>query len=423
MPPAHPPQPSPYVNIPTSNPLTALSREVAIKIAFPGILKDPRRGKLYTHLFLNEAALIGKMSHPHIVQTYDAVVDDQLCYIVMEYVPGGTLESVCSRDHLLPIERVVEIIFKCTRALDFAFRMGITHRDIKPANILFANTDPSQGDIKVSDFGAAIIGSPDRTLVLGIGSPAYMSPEQVKDRALDHQTDIYSLGVVMYQLLTGQLPFQARNSYDLVYQIINAEPRRPSSLRSEIPAALDAIVARAMSKQLDARYTSWTEFGHDLTLAFRGRRPSVPAERMADFEKFERLRSFSFFAEFSEAEIWEVVRFSKWNRVAPDTVIIADGEVGDCFYFLAEGELKVLKNGMLLDLLTSGECFGEMAVIGKAASRRGADVVALTDAKLVMIAATALQESSATCRMHFYQAFLAVLSDRLASANIRLVSF
>lgn len=398
-------------------------REVAIKIAFPGILKDPRRGKLYTHLFLNEAALIGKMSHPHIVQTYDAVVDDQLCYIVMEYVPGGTLESVCSRGQLLPIERVVEIIFKCTRALDFAFRMGITHRDIKPANILFASTDRNQGDIKVSDFGAAIIGSPERTLVLGIGSPAYMSPEQVKDRALDHQTDIYSLGVVMYQLLTGQLPFQARNSYDLIYQIINAEPRRPSSLRNEIPAALDAIVARAMNKQLDARYSSWTEFGHDLTLAFRGRRPSVPAERMADFEKFEKLRSFGFFAEFSEAEIWEVVRFSRWSRVAPDTVIIADGEVGDCFYFLAEGELKVLKNGMLLDLLTSGECFGEMAVIGKATALRGADVVALTDAKLVMIAAAALQESSPTCRMHFYQAFLAVLSDRLTSANVRLVSF
>ncbi len=290
-------------------------------------------------------------------------------------------------------------------------------------NILFASTDPTQGDIKISDFGAAIIGSPDRTLVLGIGSPAYMSPEQVKDRALDHRTDIYSLGVVMYQLLTGQLPFQARNSYDLVYQIINAEPRRPSSLRSEIPAALDAIVARAMSKQLAERYNSWSDFGHDLTLAFRARRPSVPAERMADFEKFERLRSFSFFAEFSEAEIWEVVRLSQWSRVAPDSIIIADGEAGDCFYFLAEGELKVLKNGMLLDLLTTGECFGEMAVIGKATSLRGADVVALTDAKLVKIAATALQESSATCRMHFYQSFLAVLSDRLTSANARLVSF
>jgi len=141
-------------------------RQVAVKVAFPDILKDPQRGRLYTHIFLNEAALIGRLSHPHIVQTYDAVVDDHLCYIVMEYVAGGTLETVCSSDGLLPYERVVEIIFKCTRALDFAFRAGITHRDIKPANILFTGVDPRQGDIKISDFGAAIIGSPERTLVL-----------------------------------------------------------------------------------------------------------------------------------------------------------------------------------------------------------------------------------------------------------------
>jgi predicted Ser/Thr protein kinase len=111
-------------------------REVAVKVAFPDILKDPERGRLYTHLFLNEAALVGKLSHPHIVQTYDAVVDDHLCYIVMEYVAGGTLETACAADRLLSIERIVEIIFKCTRALDFAFRAGIIHRDIKPANIL-----------------------------------------------------------------------------------------------------------------------------------------------------------------------------------------------------------------------------------------------------------------------------------------------
>jgi serine/threonine protein kinase len=120
-------------------------REVAVKIAFPDILRDPKRGRLYTHIFLNEAALIGKLSHPHIVQTYDAVVDDHLCYIVMEYVAGGTLEAACTANRLLSFERVVEIIFKCTRALDFAFRAGIIHRDIKPANILVAGFDPNVG--------------------------------------------------------------------------------------------------------------------------------------------------------------------------------------------------------------------------------------------------------------------------------------
>ena len=101
-------------------------RDVAIKVAFPDILKDPVRGKLYTHLFLNEASLVGKLSHPHIVQIFDAVVAEDLCYIVMEYVEGGTLEDYCAPDKLLPVERVVEIIFKCTRALDFANRIGVT---------------------------------------------------------------------------------------------------------------------------------------------------------------------------------------------------------------------------------------------------------------------------------------------------------
>ena len=250
-----------------------------------------------------------------------------------------------------------------------------------------------------------------------------MSPQQVKEQALDQRTDIYSLGVVMYQLLTGQLPFQARNSYDMIYQIINAEPRRPSTLRREVPPALDAIVARAMSKRLDTRYASWQEFAQDLAQAFRARQPKVPADEIADLEKFDTLRGFPFFADFSDVEMWEIVRFSQWSRASPGTLIMRDGDLGDFFCFLAEGELKVLKSGLILDMLTAGDCFGEMAVIGKSNCTRVADVVALTEAKLVRITAGSLRSSSEACRVHFYQSFLAVLSERLTSANTRLVSF
>ena len=168
-------------------------RDVAIKVASPEILKDPEKGKVFTYLFLNEASLVGKLAHPHIVQIFDAVVTESLSYIVMEYVEGGTLEAYCDPTNLLPVERIVEIIFKCTRALDFAHRIGITHRDIKPANILFAGNSPLSGDIKISDFGAAIIDAPERTQVTGIGSPAYMSPQQLHEMPPDHQTDIYGL--------------------------------------------------------------------------------------------------------------------------------------------------------------------------------------------------------------------------------------
>jgi serine/threonine protein kinase len=401
-------------------------RDVAIKVAFPEILKDPERGKLYTHLFLNEASLVGKLSHPHIVQIFDAVVAENLCYIVMEYVQGGTLEDYTAPDKLLPIERVVEIIFKCTRALDFAFRLGITHRDIKPANILFVGTNPNSGDIKISDFGAAIIGSPDcsiaRTQVSGIGSPAYMSPQQVKEQPLDHQTDIYSLGVVMYQLLCGQLPFQASTNYNMIYQIINTEPTPPSTLRPDIPDALDTIVARAMSKEIENRYATWEDFAHDLAQAFRNKQLKSTTRDFADSEKFDTLRALPFFEDFTDVELWEVLRFSRWSKVVPGDTIIHDGENGDFFCFIAEGELKVTKNGKILNLLTSGDCFGEMAVIGKAGHTRGADVIALVETKLVTIKGDALTKASDGCRMHFYQSFLEVLANRLALANARLAS-
>jgi len=128
-------------------------------------------------LFLTEAKLAGKLQHPHICQVYDAVAEENLHYLVMEYVDGGTLEKYCSPSSLLPVERIVEIIFKCTRALEFAHKLGVTHRDMKPANILHTG----ETEVKITDFGAALIATAGETMqVAGIDSPAYMSPEQVK---------------------------------------------------------------------------------------------------------------------------------------------------------------------------------------------------------------------------------------------------
>ena len=397
-------------------------RDVAIKVAFPEILKHPERGKLYTHLFLNEASLVGKLAHPHIVQIYDAVVAEDLCYIVMEYVPGGTLEDCCKAKKPLSVERIVENIFKCTRALDFAHRIGITHRDIKPANILYVGDVPG-GEIKISDFGAAIVDQPERTLVSGIGSPAYMSPEQVRELPLDHRTDIYSLGVVMYQLLTGQLPFQASSNYNIIYQIINTVPMPPSRLRKGVPETIDAIIARAMHKDVNQRYATWQEFAQDLALAFREKQAKAIRRNLSESEKFDILRNLPFFADFSDVELWEVMRFSTWSTVPPKQPVIREGDVGDFFCFLIDGELKVTKNGRTLNLLTVGDCFGEMAVISKSTSTRGADIVALSEeARIITVQGDAMRQASDACRMHFYQAFLEVLTSRLTIANARLAA-
>ena len=395
-------------------------RSVAIKVATPDILHDPEKGKLYSSLFLNEASLIGKLSHPHIVQIFDAVVAENLCYIVMEYVSGGTLETYAEPSHLLPIERVVELIFKCTRALDYAYRLGITHRDIKPANILLVGTS----DIKISDFGAAIINnaSNKRTQISGIGSPAYMSPQQVQEQPLDHRTDIYSLGVVMYQLLTGALPFTANNQYSMVYQIVNGIAAVPSAQRRDLPPVLDQIVGRAMAKSLDARYPTWAAFAHDLAQAVRSGQLKTARTEFADSEKFATLRSLPFFSDFSDVEIWEAVRFADWKRVVPGTTIMSDGEPGNFFCFVADGELAVRKNGIRLSTLTSGECFGEMAIISRHGHRRSADVMADSTANIITVRGEALEQASDSCRMHFYQGFLDVLATRLALSNQRIAA-
>ncbi|MDD5175372.1 MAG: serine/threonine-protein kinase [Sterolibacterium sp.] len=400
-------------------------REVAIKVIFPEALKDIDKGRAYHRMLVNEASLAGKLMHPHIVQIYDAVVDERLSYIVMEYVPGGTLEQFCEPGRLLPIHRLVEIIFKCSRALDYAYRMGITHRDIKPANILLTQSeskDDAGSDIKISDFGAALTSGNDQTQVTGVGSPAYMSPQQVCEAQLDHQTDIYSLGVVMYQLLCGRLPFQASNNFSMMYQITHIEPSPPSAFRSGIPASLDAIVARAMQKNTEQRYANWDEFSIDLALTFGKGQLTASQQDFSDSEKFNTLRTLPFFSAFSDVEIWEVVRFSRWQVVAPDTLIMKDGEPGDFFCFLCEGQARVAKNNHTLDQLSAGECFGEMALISKDNHIRSADVIAQSVAKIMTIRGESLDQASESCRMHFYQAFLEVLSSRLSLANIRLAS-
>ncbi|MDH3319690.1 MAG: serine/threonine-protein kinase [Betaproteobacteria bacterium] len=392
------------------------SRNVAVKLVMPEAFQDKDKGRLYRKLFVTEASLAGKLQHPHICQIYDAVADDRQQYIVMEYVDGGTLERHGDAQDLLPIDRVVEIVFKCTRALEFAHKMGITHRDLKPANILYTG----ETDVKVSDFGAALIASGDITQVSAIGSPAYMSPEQVKEHALNHQTDIYSLGVVMYQLLAGRLPFQATNNFSLIYQIANAEPQPPSSYRPQIPAALDAIVKRAMAKNLAQRYAAWEDFSLDLAEVFRNEGLAGRKETFADSDKFESLRKLPFFTHFTDAELWEVARISNWRTAAVGELLMKEGEPGNFFCILADGQVRVTRKGKLLNILRTGECFGEMAYLSKDEQLRGADVTVMDESKIISVPTQKLAQASDSCRYKFDRAFMEILVERLTMANARL---
>ncbi|MDA8107805.1 MAG: serine/threonine-protein kinase [Betaproteobacteria bacterium] len=391
-------------------------RDVAVKRIFPEILGNEARGRLYRKLFLAEASLTGKLVHPHIVQIYDAALEDDTGYIVMEYVPGGTLEPFCDPHNLLPIDKIIEIAFKCTRALAFAHGFGITHRDIKPGNILVAGAT----DIKISDFGAALSAGAETTQVSGVGSPAYMSPEQVREETLDLRTDIYSLGVVMYQLLTGVLPYRAGNNFGIIYQIANLDPPPPSAHRADLPLVVDRIVRRAMEKDLARRYQSWEEVSRDLAEAFRADRAAASRDALGDSEKFNALRAMGFFRHFSDGELWQVVALMSWERVAAGTELMREGGPGDFFCVLIAGEMRVSKSGKLLSVLGPGECIGEMAYLSESDKRRRATVTAGADSRIGRIRIADLEQAAAACRHKFDRAFMVKLVERLSQANVSL---
>ena len=387
-------------------------RDVAVKVLKQEILNDPKMGKLYQRQLDNEASLTGKLSHPHIVTIYDAMIGDDSSYIVMEYVNGGTLEKYSQPDNLLPVDRVVDYMFKCCRALNYAQFNGVIHRDIKPANMLI-NED---GDIKISDMGAALLLDIEQTQVNNIGSPGYMSPEQIRGEPLTHQTDIYSLGVVMYRLLTGYAPFNAQSLATLCQQILHTTPPSLRTLRPDIPVEIERVVVLAMNKDLKERYQNWKDFGSDLAALGRFEQSTLDINQT---EKFTTLREMSIFKDFTDIELWEILRVGDWQKQPAQTVLMREDEMGDAFYIIIGGSVSVTKNGRLLNLIRSDDCFGEMAYISGRVVARSATVTAGTEVTVLKILPQQLARLSDHCQLHFNQAFLRVMADRLRMADDR----
>jgi eukaryotic-like serine/threonine-protein kinase len=394
-------------------------REVAIKVLQFAKDADPETERMMHKAFVAEASLAGKLNHPHIVDIYDAVVEPDRSYLVMEYVPGKTLDEHASPSNLLPLVKVVEIIFKCIRALEYAFQHGVIHRDIKPGNVLLS----ADGETKVGDFGASFQQrlADKTTQMKGVGSPAYMSPEQLRMEKLSHQTDIYSLGITMFRLLTGRLPFEAGSHVALTYAILNTPPPKPSSHRPELPPLLDEIVMKAIQKNPAARYPSWLDFGKDVTRAFMKLRVDMttPAPT-SDSEKFGKLRDMAFFKDFGEVQLWEVVRIATWQSIEPGTVLMRENEQGDSFYVLVDGEVEVTLLGKPLAILKPGGCFGEILYFADSVERRTTTVTARGKITVVHIKAGALRIATPACQVGFNKAFMRVLVERLAQANRQL---
>lgn len=389
-------------------------RQVAVKLIQFG-QDSAAMSRRLRKLFQNEMVSAQRLDHPNIVKVYDAVVEEDRAYMAMEYIEGFSLEEHCRIDKLLPMYRVIGIIFKCCMALDHAFRQGIIHRDIKPANIMVAAND----EPKLTDFGLALNLNKnmdrDSTFIMGVGSPAYMSPEQIKGYALNQKTDLYSMGVLLFQLLTGRLPFRAANQATLIYKIINTDAPAITTLNPNLPEGLNPIIRKALEKDLYNRYRNGAEFAKDLS-AVRYKIVEED-ETVHDSAHFEALRKLPFFVEFENIELWEILRVCVWREVAAGVTIIREGESNQMFGIIVRGFVEVSIESRCLCRLGASEPIGEMAFLHPSDKKRHATVVTLEPTLFLEVNAAAINLSSEELQERMRSALMARMIDRMREVN------
>ena len=394
-----------------------IDREVAIKVCSTDD-DDESNLELARRLFFNEAKSAGALDHPNILRIYDAGEAEGQPYIVMEYVEGAdALNNYADPDKLLPVERVVQVMMQCAKALDYAHRRGVLHRDVKPANILLT----ADGEVKLADFGIAQRMTPGKTQLMSTyGSPRYMSPEQALDEELTVQIDIYSLGVSMYELLTGKPPFTARGIAQLINMIINKDPPSARELRPELSAALAAVVSCAMDKDLARRYKTGGEFAASLATVSEQLDQAEEAP-LSDEDKFSRARALRFFNEFSDGELEEVLSVGKWERFARGEQIISQGTTEQSFFVTVSGDVSVVVGDIAVATLSAGECVGELGYLSRV--QRTASVGARDDVLCIRIDALLMEWASLPCQMRFSRVFQQTLIERLSRTTLELAGY
>ena len=239
---------------------SVLERMVAVKTVNMALERDGT--DKFEARFYQEARAAGSLNHPNIVTVYDVGKAGDIAYIAMEFIEGEELRTLIGEGRPLAVEKAVSIAAQVAEGLSYAHQHGVVHRDIKPANIMVAPSGPA----KITDFGIARMRSSGDLTQTGmmLGSPKYMSPEQVIGKRADHRSDIFSLGIILYEMLTGTAPFNGDNVTALMYQIVNFIPPAPSVVNPTVPELLDYIVAKMLTKALDERYQSARDVARDL---------------------------------------------------------------------------------------------------------------------------------------------------------------
>lgn len=388
----------------------ASGNDVALKLYYRDNVR-PKRANTRRKVFANEARLVGRLVHSNIVRVTDSGESPEGAYIVSEYLRGA--EPLSIHTHLagrLPQRRVAELLFACARALDYAHRNGIVHRDVKASNILLT----AEGEPKLIDFGVAMFSSLDTCTVTGlVGSPSYMAPEQIRDGTATPRSDIYSLGVVGYELLSARLPFYGQNLSHLIHQIIYGTPRPLSRLRTNVSPILERIIGKAMEKDPDRRFADArvmaAQLAHAATqIEQRSRQQDVHV-------RFDVARHLPFFRDFGYREVWEAVNHGDWLRYAEGDLIAAAKSDERVLYIVVTGEVALTRDGTLVERLQRGHTFGELALL--AGRARVTSARATLPTQIMRLDSEQLAATSDACQLAFHKLFNEALLQRLTGAG------
>ncbi len=390
-----------------------MARTVAIKVTDPRSLSDNVTRRRLIDLFFAEAKIYGLLDHRNILPVYDAGQDGERYYLVMEYIEDSrTLLPYCKPANLLPVPTAIEILHQCCKGLHYAHSRNVIHLDVKPNNIMLTPDDR----VKLADFGLARILHPDADhlyLEHIQGTPTHISPERLRQEPVNHQSDIYSLGVVMFFLLTGHLPFKSPDLKELIKMILRDDPPALTHFRAEIPAEAESIVRRAMARELRDRYPDAGEMAADLNALHRKLAHIAVTAEVGAQEKLATLKKLSFFGRFFESELLEVVGVSEWLEFGPDELILGEGELDESFYVIVQGTAAVvLSGGSIPATLRTGDCFGEMAYVPR--RPRAVSIRSVTSATVLRIGTELLEKVSVYCQLKFTKAFLDTLIRRLS---------
>lgn len=399
-------------------------REVAIKRVRAAHVAGSHDAHFQQRFFAAEAALVGRLQHPNVVQILDAVSDADGCYLVMEAAGEMTLRRFCRANNLLSVPQVLEVAFKCAMALAYCQRQGLIHRDVKPANVLVQMNGERITELKLTDFGSVFNAGAENTQIYRVGSLAYMSPEQLDGDDLDGRADMYSLAAVMYHLLAGRPPFDASHQQALMQQIFRDAPPPLDSLRDGVPPGLQRLIESSLAKDRQLRPPDWDSFAQALSaLSSHEQVLRGPLIEVMDAERYTLLRRLPFFEAFGDVELWEVVRRAHWQRHGHGEALFRTGQAGRSFHVLTQGRLEVYRDGSSVASLAPGATVGEMAYLAPSPELRlhTVDVLVAQAATTLSFVPETLALLSLQTRSRFDQAFIGVLVRRLHAAHEALV--